>query len=100
MATPVFKSVLLGGLAAVALSLAPTVHADDSKLPPGAPIIRTADRGMAQAGPSDVRIAKKGEVQGGAASAGAPVLITDGNPAPAACNPIEKFQDPILPSCS
>ncbi|HYO04954.1 MAG TPA: hypothetical protein VET27_25035 [Mycobacterium sp.] len=98
MPAPVLKSVFLGGLAAVALCLAPTVHADDSKLPPGAPIIRTSDRSTAMAGPSEVRIAKIGEVQGGIASAGAAVVLSNGNMAPQACNP-SKFQDPTLPSC-
>ena len=99
MAVPVLKSVVLGGLAAAALCLAPTAHADDTKLPPGAPIIRSSDRSTPMAGPSEVRIAKIGEVQGGSASAGAPILISDGNAAPPACSP-NKIPDPVLKPCS
>jgi hypothetical protein len=99
MAAPVLKSVVLGGLTAVALCLAPTVHADDTKLPPGAPIIRSSDRGTAMAGPSDVRIAKIGQVQGGTVSAGAPILISDGNAAPPACSP-NRIPDSVLKPCS
>ena len=60
-----------------------TAIADDSDLPPGAPIVRDAPRGIVSAN-SDVRWAQPGSVysDGSDVSAGAPILIHDGNQSP------------------
>jgi hypothetical protein len=75
-------------LAAAGMVLsAATALADDSssdKPLPGTAIIRSADRGVAQAGPSTVTGAPKGTAWGDGddASKGAPILIHDGNQSP------------------
>jgi hypothetical protein len=73
------------GIAAVGIAAVPnsTAIADDGDLPPGAPILRDAPRGIVMAN-SEVRWAEPGIVysDGDDASAGAPILIHDGNQAP------------------
>lgn len=98
MATRKIRGFVIAGFIVTGLALAPVTHADNQPSP-GAPIIRTASRGTALAGSSEVRVAKNGAVQGGAVSVGAPTLTRDGNPAPPACNPT-KIKDPILQPCS
>jgi hypothetical protein len=70
------------GMAAVGIVAVPnsTAIADDSDLPPSAPTIRDAPRGIVNAN-SEVRWAHPGSVysDGSDASAGAPILIHDGN---------------------
>ena len=66
----------------VAVPHSPAI-ADESELPPGAPIIREAPRGIVNTH-SEVRWAGPGSVysDGSDTSAGAPILIHDGNQSP------------------
>ena len=61
-----------------------TPNSDGSCPLPGTAVIRSADRGVAQAGPSSVTGAPKGTAwsDGDDASKGAPILIHDGNQSP------------------
>lgn len=81
-----FVAATTTALAAVGMILsAATALADDADKPlPGTTIIRSADRGVAQAGPSTVTGAPRGTPwsDGDDVSVGAPILIHDGNPAP------------------
>ena len=73
------------GMAAAGMVAVPnsTAIADDGDLPPGAPIVRDAPRGIVSAH-SEVRWAQPGSVysDGSDVSAGAPILIHDGNQSP------------------
>lgn len=73
------------GIAAAGIVAGPnsTAIADDSELPPGAPILRDAPRGIVNAN-SEVRWADPGIAwsDGDDASAGTPILIHHGNQAP------------------
>lgn len=73
--------------AAGMIAMSANAFADDSSSDaplPGTTIIRSADRGVAQAGPSTVTGAPKGTAwsDGDDASKGAPILIHDGNQSP------------------
>ena len=88
MATDIGKIRRLAGGLAIAIGMAAVVPnaiaiADDSELPPGAPIIRDSPRGIVMAN-SEVRWAQPGSVysDGDDASAGGPILIHDGNQSP------------------
>jgi len=61
-----------------------TPNSDGSCPLPGTTVIRSADRGVAQAGPSAVTGAPRGTAWGDGddASKGAPILIHDGNQTP------------------
>jgi hypothetical protein len=73
------------GIAAAGVIAVPgsTAMADDGNLPPGAPILRDAPRGIVMAN-SEVRWAQPGIAysDGDDASAAAPILIHDGNQSP------------------
>ena len=73
-------AIAAAGVIAVPNSIA---YADDSQLPPGAPILRDAPRGNVMAN-SEVRWAPPGIVysDGDDASAATPILIHDGNQRP------------------
>jgi hypothetical protein len=74
----------VGMILSAATALADDADSGDSKPLPGTAIIRSADRGVAQAGPSTVTGAPKGTAWGDGddASKGAPILIHDGNQSP------------------
>jgi hypothetical protein len=78
----VAAAAAIAAIGVVAMPAA-TAIADDSDLPPGAPIIRDAPRGIVNAN-SEVRWAEPGAAysDGSDASAGAPILIHHGNQSP------------------
>jgi hypothetical protein len=70
------------GLTIVGMALAPIAPAlaDDGPASPATPIVRDAGTGIVLAGPSEVRVVDKKQVLGGGPSAGANIVVADGNP--------------------